>query len=113
MNEADISKKVREAFVSLSAVCWKVSDRFHASRPDLMVAYHGKCAFIEMKIWPSIPTPLQAHTLSELSAVGIRMYVGQYDSKLKAFTMYEWGIKDKYYFDTAKEVAAWLLKQLS
>lgn len=112
MNEAVVSKNLRQALVSLGAVCWKVSDRFHASRPDLMIAHRGKCAFLEMKIWPAIPTPLQAHTLSELQAVGIQMFVGQYDKQLKKFSVNRWGTIERHYFDHVKEVSQWLLEQI-
>lgn len=113
MNEAAVSKKLRESFVSLGAVSWKISDRFHASRPDVFFAFRAECGFIEMKMWPAVPTSLQKDTLNELSAVGMRTYLGQYDKKLKTFKVTDWVTNEVNYFDSAREVATWLLEQLS
>lgn len=113
MTEANVSKKLREALVSLGAICWKTSDRFHASRPDLFIAYQVNCAFLEMKLWPNIPTDLQADTLDELSSVGVQTYVGRYDVKLKVLELRCWITNERHVFTDIKGGAAWLLEQLS
>lgn len=111
MNETSVSTKLRVALAALGAVAWKVSDRFHASRPDLFVAYQSEVFFIEMKIWPNQPTSLQRDTLNELSAVGILTYVGHYDVKLKTLSITNWVTLEKEYFYTYKEASVWLLEQ--
>lgn len=111
MNEAAVSKKLREDFVSLGAVSWKISDRFHASRPDILFAYHGEVCFIEMKIWPNQPTSLQIDTLNELAAMGIIAYQGSYDKVLKALTITNWITREQMTFLKIKEAAVWLLEQ--
>lgn len=113
MHEAAVSKKLREALVSLGAVCWKLSDRFHASRPDLIIINNGRTAFIEMKLWPSIPTTLQVHTLDELVENCAWTFLIQYDRATKTFHVQNWFSKEKVYHSSAKEVAKWLLKLLS
>lgn len=113
MSEADVSTKLRKALVSLGAVSWKLSDRFHASRPDLFFAYEAQCAFIEMKLWPAIPTKLQADTLDELSAVGITTYVGQYLVKINTLNLINWVTRENQSFIDIRESAQWLLKQPS
>lgn len=113
MTEAAVSTKLRVALASLGAVCWKVSDRFHASRPDLFFAFAGDTSFIEMKIWPNYPTAAQTDTLNELAAVGIVVYLGYYDKALKTYSVTDWITHEKVYFSTDKEAAKWLLEQRS
>lgn len=111
MTETQVSTKLRVALASLGAVCWKVSDRFHASRPDLFLAYQANTTFIEMKLWPEEPTPLQRDTLNELSAVGIETFVGKYDRKLKVLYIIDWITQEKMSFLSILEGAEWLLRR--
>lgn len=109
--EAYVSRKLKEAFVSEGAVCWKISDRFRASRPDLLFAYHGETGFIETKVWPNTPTALQQLTLLELSAVGINAYEASYDKALKTITITHFVTRERMTFLKIKEAALWLLEQ--
>lgn len=115
MNESYVSRKLRLALVSLGAVCWKTSDRFHASRPDLLLFKDGQCVAIEMKIHPNEPTALQELTLSELSAAGIMTYVIQYniDHHIKDLCyVMDFNTKIRYVQTNGiKELAKWLLTE--
>lgn len=110
MNEASVSRKLREAAVSLGAVCWKTSDRFHASRPDLMVFYNGRNIPIEVKVYPNKLTPLQELTLTELYNVGLRVFVATYYPFNKTLLLTEFNYGGPPAFTNLKEAAAWLLK---
>lgn len=113
MTEAAVSAKLRLALTALGAVAWKMSDRFHASRPDVWYAFEAGCGFIETKIWPNQPTPAQQDILSEVSAVGIQTYVGVYKKADKSFTLTDWVTKEEVRFNDIREAATWLLKQPS
>lgn len=113
MNEANVSRKLRVALASLGAVAWKMSDRFHASRPDIFFASGFSTGFIEMKIWPNVPTGLQEDTLNELSAVGVETYMGQYNPSMNVLTIADWMTKDTTSFTDIRKAAEWLLKYRS
>lgn len=111
MKEAAVSKKLRDLLVSQGAMAWKMSDRFNASRPDLMFFYKGICGAIEVKVHPNKITKLQEHTLNELYNQSIATYVITYFpiSKTTLITIFNYGGPPP--FITIKEAAEWLLKQ--
>lgn len=110
MLESNVTKKLRDALVSLEAVVWKISDRFHASRPDLVVFYNGQCSFLEMKVHPGKLTSLQEHTLQELAKKDIPAYQGTYYPKTKLIEICRFNDQLSY-SGSIKECASWLLKQ--
>jgi hypothetical protein len=111
MTEADVSAKLRKALVSLGCVAWKVSDRFHASRPDLVACHNGRFIAIETKIYPNKPTTLQAFTLAELVAVCAIVYVVSYDKLSKALILTEVSTKDTTSFTDIRKAAQWVLRR--
>lgn len=114
MTEADVSKKLREALASLGAVAWKMSDRFHASRPDLLVFKDERGAIaIETKIFPNLPTALQKWTLVELMNAGVYTVVATYDKKSKELRITDIKHGTSVWFRDIKESAQWLLRQRS
>ena len=111
MTEADVSSKLRVALSEAGAVAWKVSDRFHASRPDLVICYGGRFIAIETKMAPNIPTDLQTHTLTDLATHGAQVYVASYfkrDKKLALLDMVSGHVTS---FTNIKEAALWIIKQ--
>jgi hypothetical protein len=113
MTEADVSAKLRVALCEFGAVAWKVSDRFHASRPDLVICHQGRFIAIETKMAPNSPTAAQTFTLTELVGAGAQVYVATYDKRdktLAILSMYSGSLTS---FKTIKEAAQWLLKQSS
>lgn len=110
MNESYVSTKLRTAVEDLGAICWKCSDRFHASRPDLAFFFKAECTFIEMKMEDNGPTPLQSDTLNHLSSVGIQTYVGNYYKDTKTLVLKDWITEESVSFKNIKEAAQWLLK---
>lgn len=108
MNESSVSAKLRVALVSLGAVVWKLSDRFHASRPDLLIFNAGKCIVAEVKIHPNKPTKLQEFTLTELYNVNIPTYVITYFPNSKSYLVnsYKSGPTS---FTDIRGVTQWLL----
>lgn len=110
MNESYVSTKLRKAVEDLGAGCWKCSDRFHASRPDLAFFFRAECSFVEMKMGNNEPTPLQSDTLNYLSAVGIQTYVGQYYKDTKTLVIRDWITEESNSFKDIKDAAKWLLK---
>lgn len=113
MTESNVSTKLREALASLGAVVWKVSDRFHASRPDLLFFYNGVCGAIEVKVHPNKITKLQEHTLNDLYNQSIPTYVLTYFpmSKTILITMFNYGGPPA--FHSIKEAAKWLSERHS
>lgn len=87
MNEADISAKLRVMMTTLGAKVWKVSDRFHASRPDLAICHEGRFIVIEVKIYPNVPTKAQLHELHEIIKAGGVAYVATYNKLDKGLTI--------------------------
>ena len=85
MNEADVSTKIRLALVTRGATAWKCSDRFHASRPDLIACYKGQFIALETKIYPKDPTLAQDFILKELARIGAWAYVVWYSIKQKIY----------------------------
>lgn len=113
MTEANVSAKLRVALTELGAVAWKVSDRFHASRPDLVVCHQGRFIAIETKMAPNSPTEAQTFTLTELLQAGAQAYVATYsrrDKTLVLMSMYDGSFTS---FKTIKEAAVWLLQRNS
>lgn len=110
MNEGYISTKLRTAIEGLGGVCWKTSDRFHASRPDLLFFYNGVCSVLEMKMYPNVPTNLQAYTLHQLVNVKIPTYVGNYNTNTKILWIEEWNTGVCIPFPDIRKAAEWLLK---
>lgn len=113
MNEADVSTKLRVALASLGAVAWKVSDRFHASRPDLVICNKGGFIAIEVKIFPALPTELQKWTLVELHNAGAYVTIASYDKKTKNIRITEFSTGNSTTFTDIREAAPWLLRQRS
>lgn len=113
MTEATVSRKLREALSSLGAVAWKVSDRFHASRPDLIVAWEGRFIAIEVKIEPNEPTGLQRLTLNDLVYVEAEVYVAYYHKTTKWIALTHLNYGHTCSFQDIKEAAKWLLRPLS
>ncbi len=111
MLESAISTKLRKEMEALGAVVWKVSDRFHASRPDLLVFYDGRCMAIEVKVHPNKPTKLQEHTLIDLFNAGINAYVATYYplTKTLLITYTNTLVGPTPFFDIRK-AAQWLLQ---
>lgn len=110
MKEASVSTKLREALASLGAVAWKVSDRFHASRPDLLVLHNIVTIYVEVKVHPNNVTPAQQHTLDDLANHGAPCYVGTYFPNSKTFIFADMRGTSSMPFFKMKEAAAWLLK---
>lgn len=113
MTEADVSTKLRVALSEAGAVAWKVSDRFHASRPDLVICYGGRFIAIETKLAPNTPTDLQTYTLTDLAMHGAQVYVASYFKRDKKLALLEMVSGHVTSFTNIKEAAIWLLKQSS
>jgi len=118
MNEAAVSRKLREQLVLDGALCWKICDRFHASRPDLLVLHSGVTGYIETKIYPATPTALQALTLADLRSHGAPVWALTYIKKTKMLVMNTvvTGVEYTglgYQFTDFKGLSKWLLEQLS
>jgi hypothetical protein len=110
MNEAYVSRKLREALEDEGAVCWKLSDRFHAARPDLVSCFLGQFIAIETKILPNAPTKLQEAELVNLSTVDAWCYVVSYEKSSKYLHAYQLISDDTLATPNYKEMARWLLK---
>lgn len=114
MKESVVSAKLRKELVSLGAVSWKMSDRFHASRPDLLVAYNRITSFIEVKVYPNTTTKLQQVTLNELYNVGVPTYTLTYYPNSKSLIfVYGTGQVGSTPFFNYRQAAQWLLGQHS
>ena len=111
MQEAGISRKIREELLANGAVAWKMSDRFHASRPDLLFIYGGVTGYIEVKVYPRNPTPLQERTLNEIVAAGAPAYVVHYCFTPRIYTLKHINAGTTTVFPNHKELTAWLLRQ--
>ena len=110
MNEADVSSKLRVALAAQGAKAMKVSDRFHASRPDLFVCYYGRFIVIETKMHPRKPTDAQTFELTDFVQHGAQTFVATYhacDKKLGILNMQTGHVAS---FTKFQEAAAWLLK---
>jgi len=112
MLESKVSQKLRKEFVARGAVCWKMSDRFHASRPDLFVAYKGSVSFIETKVHPNTPTSLQKLTLNELYNVEMRTYIATYYDNCNTLKLEDGAGVQTLFYDI-REAVSWVLKQHS
>lgn len=110
MIETDVSRKLREALVSVGAVAWKTSDRFHAARPDLLVWYDGRSFAIEVKIHPNKPTDLQAHVLQELQGAGVTCYVATYTKISKTLTLLDLKTSEPAVFKDIRSAVQWVLR---
>lgn len=113
MHESYVSLKLRLALTSLGAEAWKCSDRFHASRPDLLVFHNGKTIAVEAKIHPNKPTPLQDLTLNTLAYQKIDAYVLTYHKLDDEYILAKKLDSLSQRFKDIKAVAQWLLKPLS
>ena len=111
MNEAAVSSKLRVALNEAGAKADKVSDRFHACRPDLSVCHCGRTIVIETKIHPNVPTFGQAHELTEYVQHGAQAYVLQYNKadKRLLFTRCNDGLRMPFF--KFKDAAQCLLQQ--
>ena len=85
MNEAYVTTKLKEALIDEGFEVWKVSDRFNASRPDLLMFREGMTVAIEVKIFPNKTTLLQDKTLSILTSKKIPSFIVTYNIKTKEF----------------------------
>lgn len=111
MTEADVSTKLRKSLSRFGAVAWKASDRFHASRPDVLVCFIGRFIAIETKIHPNQPTAMQKYTLLELAYAGADVYVASYKKHTKELTLYPIGVEtDGFESQDFDEVAKWVLR---
>lgn len=89
-----------------------MSDRFHASRPDLVLCYKGRYIAIEVKIDKAQPTALQKFTLLELKYAGAAVYILNYHKKTKVYviTSLDGEVAD---FTDIKDGCSWLLRPRS
>jgi hypothetical protein len=110
MNEAYVSRKLREALEDEGAVCWKLSDRFHAARPDLVSCFLGQFIAIETKIHPNKLTLLQERELASLALVDAWCYCVTYRPEFKLLVAVQHCSWDAASFSDYKECARWLLK---
>lgn len=110
MNESDVSRKVREALQADGAVCWKVSDHFHASRPDLLFIYKGITGYIETKMHPNKPTEMQTFTLVDIASHGAPTYWLSYHKVKRTLTLTDIIAGTEHTFTAYKELSSWLLK---
>lgn len=113
MNEAAVSTKLRKELENIGALVWKMSDRFHASRPDLLILHNIVTIYVEVKVHPNSLTPLQSLTLNELNNKGAPCYVGFYYPSSKSFIFTNIRGTCSMPFFSMKEAAQWLLKQSS
>ena len=113
MNEADVSSKLRTTLVEGGAVCWKICDRFHASRPDLLLLYKGVTGYFETKVHPGKLTPLQVLTLTDLASHGAPTWLGVYHKTTKHFEVTDIATGIVTTFKNHKELALWLCARLS
>jgi hypothetical protein len=111
MNESDVSTKLREQMAADGAVCWKHSDRFHASRPDLSFIWKGITGYVEVKVKPNKPTALQTYTLVDIAAHEAPAYLLEYDKKDKTLALTDISAGTMTTFTNYKELSAWLLRQ--
>lgn len=109
MNESDVSAKVRIALGKQGAVCWKVSDRFHASRPDLVACYKGQFIAIEMKIYPNDPTLAQDFELKLLAGAGAWAYCVWYSKRTKIYFAKQYPDGQIATFESLEGLTEWLL----
>lgn len=110
MTEADVSRKLREVLSTFGAVAWKISDRFHASRPDLVVCHLGRFITIETKIYPNKPTALQEHTMTELNNAEAYVVVATYNKESKWLTLLDYGTGHSVAFKDIRGAVQWLLR---
>jgi hypothetical protein len=110
VNESLVSRKLRIALNEEGAVCWKMSDRFHAARPDLIACFLGQFIAIETKIHPNKPTLLQAHELNTLVFVDAWCYVVTYHPVKKLLVAEQLLSGDSVVSQDYKEIARWILK---
>ena len=109
MNEADVSSKLRVALIGAGAKAMKVSDRFHASRPDLFICHLGHFIVIEMKIHPNIPTDAQEYELTDFVEHGASVFTGSYNKLTRVLTLLHLESGTSASFKDYKEAAQWLL----
>jgi hypothetical protein len=112
MNEADVSSKLRVALRAAGAKADKMSDRFHAARPDLYVCNSGATLVIETKIHPSTPTDLQTLELNNFIWHGAVSVVATYNKKTKELHLVNMGLCNDAHFTNYGDAAQWLLLQL-
>ncbi len=110
MNEADVSRKIRLMLEELGAVCWKVSDRFHASRPDLVACHLGRYFAIESKIYPNKATAAQEHELNKIVQAGGAAYVATYNKVSKDLSILDKRTGEPAYFKDIRGAAQWVLR---
>jgi len=114
MTEAQVSKKLRDALNELpNTVCWKISDRFNASRPDLIICHAGEFLAIETKVHPNRLTPLQQLTLDTLRKAGADTYVATYHKGTKLLSLLHEEYGHQITFKDIKDAALWLLRPRS
>ena len=112
MNESDYSRKLREALTDLGAKCIKLSDRFHASYPDLAGCYKGRGFVIEMKVHPNTLSDGQRFELDTWRTAGAACWVGVVNKKLKNFILENWATGERTTFPKIREAAPWLCEQI-
>ena len=113
MTEANVSTKLRVELSKGGAKVWKVSDRFHASRPDLVMCYQGRYIAIETKITPNKPTKAQLQELYEIVAAEGEAYVCSYHKGTKRYSLLHVNHGHTICFVDYKGLCEWLLRPLS
>lgn len=109
MNEADVSSKLRVALIGAGAKAMKVSDRFHASRPDLFVCHLGHFTVIETKIYPNTPTDAQEYELMDFVEHQATAMTATYNKLTKVLTLLHLESGTSASFKDYKEAATWVL----
>lgn len=113
MNESDVTRKLRVMLEELGAVVWKTSDRFHASRPDLVLCHLGRHITVEVKIYPNEPTPAQRHELEKLTQAGGIAYIASFNKLSKYITITDVKHGCSSCFADIRGCIQWLLRQRS
>jgi Holliday junction resolvase len=113
MTEADVSSKLRVCLIEGGAKAMKVSDRFHAGRPDLFICHLGRFIAIETKIYPNQPTFIQAQELTDFVQHGAQAYIASYDKRARILTMTSLNDGVREVFKTIKDASTWLLTRSS
>lgn len=111
MTEAQVSATIAKEFVKYGAVVWKVSDRFHSSRPDLVACYKGYFIAIETKICPNKSTKLQQYTLEKLAGAHGLVYVASYNKKTGSISFVDVSTYLVEEFTDIRSCVSWLSRQ--
>ena len=89
-NETQFIAKIIRPMLEL--LRWRVekhTQRFSSGYPDLSAVKDGATIYIEAKMWPKTPTPIQKDVLKDLSLHGAPVYVFTYVPKINNYTIEE------------------------